>query len=340
MGDAPERPFDLSAWLVDELAMAAPVRIEQITGGWSNITSFGIAADGRRVVVRQPPSSHVGGGAHDVVREARICSALQCTAVPAPEVLAVCGDPAVAPQPFYVMSPMPGEVVRSAEIASGVAPADRRQLGLALIDLLADLQAVDLGAAGLGDLRSSTPYVRRQLRRWRAQWAATGDTSLSAIDHVAARLEDRAADFDGAAEVLVHQDFRFGNVMVVPDPAPRISGLLDWELATVGHPLADLGFLGARVQAPEEVLEDGVDPSAVEGYPSFAELVEHYRRRTGVDTADIQTFVAMSAWRWAIIVSGIQQRIASGAMRDIRQSAEWHRRRVQLLAELAADLIA
>jgi len=339
VGDTPGPSFDLGAWLVDELEMAPPVRVEQIAGGWSNITSFGIAADGRRVVVRQPPVGHVGGGAHDVVREARICAALQGTAVPAPEVLAVCDNAGIAPQPFYVMVPVRGEVVGSAAVAAEVDPAHRRALGFGLIDLLADLQGVDLDAVGLGSLRSATPYLRRQLRRWRAQWAATGDAALTAIDHVAARLEERAGDFDGAAEVLVHQDFRFGNVMIVSDPTPRISGLLDWELATVGHPLADLGFLGARMEAPEEVLEDGLDPSAVAEYPSFAELVAHYRSRSGVDSADIQTFVAMSAWRWAIIVSGIQQRISSGAMGDLGQSAEWHRRRVELLAELAADLI-
>ena len=331
--------FDLGRWLVAELGMAGPVRVEQIAGGWSNVTSFATAADGRRVVVRQPPTSHVGGGAHDVIREARICAALEGTAVPVPKVLATCEDPDVAPQPFYVMALIPGEVVNGADAARRVSPEKRRSLGFALVDLLADLQSVDVDAVGLGELRRNTSYLRRQLRRWRTQWAATSDHALPAIEHVAARIEQRTADLDTGPEVLVHQDFRFGNVMLVSDPVPRISGLLDWELATSGHPLADLGFLGARMQAPKDVLEDGLDPSAVEGYPSFAELVEHFHRRTGLATTDIATFVAMSAWRWAIIVSGIQQRISRGAMGEIAQSVEWHRRRVQLLAEFAADLI-
>lgn len=338
------RDFDLGRWLVDEVGLVAPVRVEQIAGGWSNVTSRAVAADGRQVIVRRPPSNHVGGGAHDVLREARICSALQGTAVPVPRVLATCADPQVAPQPFYVMALVPGEVVESAETAQRVPSEHRRDLGLALIDLLADLQAVDLDAVGLGDFRRNTSYLQRQLRRWRAQWQATRDRALPAIEHVAARLDERAADIDaGGTEVLVHQDFRFGNVMVVPgavdDDAPRISGLLDWELTTVGHPLADLGFIGARMQAPDGVLESGVDPSAVEGYPSYEELVEHFRARTGLSTSDIGTFVAMSAWRWAIIVQGIHQRISRGAMGEIAQSADWHRRRVELLADFAADLI-
>jgi aminoglycoside phosphotransferase (APT) family kinase protein len=327
-------------WLTAELGLVPPLRVERIAGGWSNVTSLVTAAEGRQVVIRQPPSGHVGGGAHDVLREARICSALGDTAVPVPQVLATCEDLEVAPQPFYVMALVPGAVIGSAEAARTIKAEDRRGLGFALIDVLVDLQAVNPDDVGLSDFHRNTPYLQRQLRRWRAQWQATSDRQVPAIERVARQLQERAAELDaGAAEVLVHQDFRFGNVMVTRDPAPRISGLLDWELTTLGHPLADLGFLGARMQAPEEVLESGVDPSAVEGYPSFAELVDRFGERTAVPTDEITTFVAMSAWRWAIIVQGIATRIEKGAMGHFTQDAHWHRHRVDLLAAFAAELL-
>jgi aminoglycoside phosphotransferase (APT) family kinase protein len=338
--DSSELAPDLVSWLTAELGLADPVRIDRIAGGWSNLTSLVTDRDGRQVVVRCPPTRHVGGGAHDVIREARICSALRVTSVPAPLVLATGDHPAVLPTPCYVMAVVPGEVLGSAEAARRIAVADRRDLGFALIDLLVDLQAVDLDAVGLSDLRRNTAYLPRQLRRWRAQWRATSDRPLAAIDHVADRLEqetDRVAA--ESTPVLVHQDFRFGNVMIVSDPEPRISGLLDWELTTSGHPLADLGFLGARMHAPEGVLGSDRDPSAVEGYPDFAELVARFGARTGHATDDLPTFIALSAWRWAIIVEGIRQRISSGAMGEFGQSAQWHRRRVELLADFAADVL-
>ena len=330
----------LGRWLTDQLALVPPLYVDQIAGGWSNITCLVTASDGSQVVTRHPPLGHAGGGAHDVIRESRICRALGDTAVPVPRVLGSCDDPDVAPQPFYAMAIVPGEVLGSAEAARTVAPQHRRDLGFALIDLLANLQVVDLEAVGLGDFHRKTPYLQRQLRRWRAQWDATSDRPLPALEYVARRLDERVADLDdGVSEVLVHQDFRFGNVMVTSDPVPRITGLLDWELATAGHPLADLGFLGARMQAPDGVLESGVDPSAVEGFPSFDELTDRFRERTAVSTADLQAFIAMSAWRWAIIVQGITRRIDNGSMGEIAQRAEWHRRRVDLLAEFAADVI-
>ncbi|QTI70919.1 phosphotransferase family protein [Gordonia polyisoprenivorans] len=206
--------FDLTAWLAGELGMLPPVRIEQMAGGWSNITSFGIDAEGQRVVVRQPPAQQAGGDTHDVVREARICAALRDTAVPAPGAIAVCDHRAVAPQPFSVMAPAPGEVVESVAIATSVGPAHQADLGFDLIDLLADLQAVDLDVVGLGDLRRSTPYLARQLRRWRAEWVATGDPALTATEHVANQRRERAGDFE-VVDVLVHRDFRFGNAMIV-----------------------------------------------------------------------------------------------------------------------------
>jgi aminoglycoside phosphotransferase (APT) family kinase protein len=331
----------LADWLRNAVALAAPVEIHQVSGGLSNITCIATDGVGRQVVVRRPPiGGHGSGGAHDVLREARIVSSLERTDVPVPRVVATCNDLAVFGSPFYVMEHAPGHVLRTASDASRIAPEHRRDLGFALIDLLVVVQAVDLDAVGVSDLRRATPYLERQLRRWSAQWRAVAQRSVPAIDYVHDRLRAGLTSAVPQADRLVHGDFRFGNVMVVRDPVPRISALLDWELATTGHPLADLGFLGARMQAPPEVIEGGRDPSVIAGFPTFDELTAFFAKRTGVGMEDLPLFVALSAWRWAIIAEGIQNRIARGDMGDFEGDLAWYGRRVDLLADFAAGAVS
>ena len=337
-------PGDVAAtsWLGRELGLCAPLTAAPIAGGWSNITYLVTDAAGRRVVVRRPPNGLAGGGAHDVTREAMIISALRDTAVPVPVVVAQCDDPTIAPHPFYVTEFQPGVVVRSAAVAAIVPLERRRPLGFALIDVLAALQAVELDTVGLASLRRRTPYLQRQLRRWTERWQSTALRSVPALDRVGERLAGALERVAPAADVIVHGDYRFGNVMIDSITTPRITAVLDWELTTCGHPLADLGSLGARMQAPAGVLEDDLEPSAVAGYPSFDELADRFAERTGVSTRGLDVFVALSAWRWAIIVEGIANRIAQGAMSGgmgggAAESAGWHRRRVELLAAFAAD---
>jgi aminoglycoside phosphotransferase (APT) family kinase protein len=135
----------------------------------------------------------------------------------------------------------------------------------------------------------------------------------------------------------VHGDFRFGNVMIAPGQPPRIAALLDWELATTGHPLADLGFLGARMHAPPGVLADGRDPSSAAGMPTFEELAAHYHYRTGVPIDTLPLFVALSAWRWAVIVAGVARRFEEGRMGEVADDVDWQHSRVGLLAGLAEE---
>lgn len=329
----------LADWLRESVGLEGALDQRQVVGGLSNVTYIVTDARGRRVVVRRPPDGTLPGGAHDVLREARIMSALRPSPVPVPAVLATCPDPGVAGVPFYVMDHAAGEVVGSAAAARRFAEPARRPLGFQLIDVLADLQAVDLPAAGLDDLRRNTPYLERQIWRWTAQWKATTERSLPAVDHVGRRLGEMLPNLEPQPDGLVHGDFRFGNVMVVDGPQPQISALLDWELATTGHPLADLGFLGARMGAPAGVLQSDQDPSSVEGFPAYEELAHYFRERTGVGTADLPVFVALSAWRWAIIVEGIQKRFSSGQMGNAHENVGWHRRRVELLAGFAADVL-
>ena len=334
----------MSSWLRRELRLVDPLSSASISGGWSNITYAVTDGVGRRVVIRRPPAGHRGGGAHDVLREAMIVDALRGTAVPVPVVVGRCADESVAGFPFYVMDYLPATVVGSVTVARQVAPPARRDLGLELVDVLADLQVVDIDAAGLSSLRRSTPYLRRQLRRWTEQWRAVATRSVPNIDAVAHRLECALGAIPDTPDVLVHGDYRFGNVMIDNFERPRIAAVLDWELTTTGHPLADLGFVGARLHAPDGVLEGGRDPGAIDGFPSFAQLCARFEARTGCSARDIAVFVALSAWRWAIIVEGIQRRISRGVMDagmggGLANDAGWHRHRVELLAAFAADLL-
>ena len=329
----------INRWLRSSAGLQGRLHWRQVAGGLSNITYVVTDETGRPVVVRRPPLGELTGGAHDVLREARILVALRPTAVPVPAVLAACQDPEVAGAPFYVMEYAPGAVLESAESARRFTLPQRRRLGFRLIDVLCALQAVDLDAAGLAAMRRGTPYLERQLRRWNAQWKATASRVVPAIDHVSSRLQKILPTVLRQPDCLVHGDFRFGNVMVTDGPEPGISALLDWELATTGHPLADLGFLGARMQAPAGVLEPGPDPSAVDGFPSYGELADRFHQRTGAPIADLAVFVALSAWRWAIIAEGIHQRFARGEMGEVHADVAWHRRRVELLATFAADVL-
>jgi aminoglycoside phosphotransferase (APT) family kinase protein len=334
----------MAGWLRSSAGLLGQLHWRQVAGGLSNITYVVTDETGRRVVVRRPPRGELTGGAHDVLREARILAALRPTAVPVPAVLAACQDPEVAGAPFYVMEHAAGAVLESAESARRLTLPQRRQLGFELIDVLCALQAVDLDAVGLATMRRGTPYLERQIRRWNAQWTATASRVVPAIDDVSSRLQKILPTVTPQPDCLVHGDFRFGNVMVTGnretgESVPRISALLDWELATTGHPLADLGFLGARMRAPAGVLEPGPDPSAVDGFPSYGDLAGRFRQRTGVSIDDLGVFVALSAWRWAIIAEGIQQRFARGEMGEVEADAAWHRRRVELLATFAADVL-
>ena len=217
-----------------------PFTAELIGGGRSNLTFTVTGADGRRLVVRRPPLGHVLATAHDVAREHRIIAALGPTPVPVPAALGLCTNEAVNGAPFYVMGFVDGEVLDNSEKGRRLEPAVRAAASHHLIDVLADLHAVDIDDVGLGDLARRHGYIERQLKRWTTQWANSKTRELPAIDEVAALL---AARVPPEREVVIaHGDYRFGNCLT--DAATgRIAAVLDWELCTLGDPLADVGYL-------------------------------------------------------------------------------------------------
>ena len=236
--------LDLAAvgrWIEANVAgVAGPFEAALIGGGRSNLTYAISAGGGRRLVVRRPPLSHVLATAHDVAREFRIISALGPTPVPVPPAVALCTDESVNGVPFYVMGFVDGVVLDSPAKADELDPATRTGASELLVDTLADLHDVDIDEVGLGDLAEREGYIERQLRRWRRQWADSKTRDLPAIDEVADRL---AADPRPARHR--HRPRRLPLRQLPDRPATgRINAVLDWELCTLGDPLADVGYLG------------------------------------------------------------------------------------------------
>ena len=293
--------------------VGGPYRFDQITGGRSNLTFLVTDADGTKFVLRRPPTGNVLASAHDMVREHRIISAVGQTDVPVPETLGVCEDVDVNGAPFYVMSYVDGVVLDEPEKAAVMTPAERHAAGLHLIDVLADLHDVDIDAIGLGDLAKREGYVERQVRRWSTQWEKSKTRELPAVDEVGRRL---AAELPVQQRVTIaHGDYRFGNCLVDTSTS-RVVGVLDWELCTLGDPLADVGYLGVYWSDPGEEQLRANDPTGIVGFPTYAELLERYANRTGLDLGDIGYYVAFSSWRLAVISEGVYSRYVAGAMGD------------------------
>ena len=302
----------VTRWLAANVgAAAAPFTFELIAGGRSNLTFTVTGADGRSVVLRRPPLGQVLESAHDMAREHRIISAVGQTEVPVPVALGLCTDLDVNGAPFYVMSHVPGVVLDGPHKAPLVPLERRRDVSEHLIDVLADLHDVDVDAVGLGDLARRDGYVERQLRRWTRQWEGSKTRELPAIDEVATRLAARIPTQQGVA--IAHGDYRFGNCLTDVE-AGRIAAVLDWELCTLGDPLADVGYLGMYWTDPGETATRHNDPSGAEGFPTFAELLERYATRTGRDVSGIDYYVAFSSWRLAVISEGVYARYLHGAM--------------------------
>jgi aminoglycoside phosphotransferase (APT) family kinase protein len=312
-GIAAER---VDPWLAAHVPGAEPpFAYEVIAGGRSNLTYAVTDAAGRRVVLRRPPLGNVLQSAHDMGREHRIISALRDTPVPVPEALALCDDPAVNDAPFYVMGFVDGVVLE--DVADAERHLDvpaRGRAGLSLIDVLVDLHAVDIDAVGLGDLARREAYVSRQLRRWQGQFEQSRTREIPAMDQTHELLSAHIPEQRRTG--IVHGDYRLGNCLVGADGELR--AVLDWELCTLGDPLADLGWVVAWWAEPGEDpshLRRTV-PSMADGFSTRAELVERYAARSGADVAGLDFYVALAYWKLAAISEGVHARYRAGVMGD------------------------
>jgi aminoglycoside phosphotransferase (APT) family kinase protein len=319
----------VSAWLEANIpGSAAPFTFELIAGGRSNLTFRVSDSAGNHYALRRPPVSHVLPTAHDMAREHRIISALGPTKVPVAPALGLCKDPDVNGAPFYVMGFVDGVILRDATIVEKVYDEPtRRVAGERLIDVLADLHAVDVDAIGLGELGRKEGYIERQLKRWYGQFqqsAALGGRTVSSIDEMHEFLSARIPEQQGAT--IVHGDYRLDNTMF--DDAGNVLAVLDWEICTLGDPLADLGLLMVYWAEPGEDPPLGVAPTAVPGFPTKAELRTRYSERSGRDVSHLDFYISFGYWKLACILEGVYARYAGGASGG--DSAGWEAFGVQV----------
>ena len=288
-----------------------------IAGGKSNLT-YRVASDAGEVVLRRPPLGHVLPTAHDMAREYRVQTALAGTAVPVPRTLWFESADGVLEAPFYVMERVVGHVCRNS-LPDGYAesPEERASIATALVDTLALLHTVDPAAVGLEDFGRPAGFMERQLRRWTEQWEHSKTSDSSTVTGLRSALE--AARPEQRCAAIVHGDYRLDNTVLHPTRPGEILAVLDWEMSTLGDPLADLGTLLAYWSAqddPEILVAARMMPplTAAPGFPSRDEVVARYAARTGFDVSDVAWYQAFSYFKLAVICQGIAARAAGGAM--------------------------
>ena len=306
----------VTEWLKAHVpALEEPLNWSLITGGHSNLTYRCEDAAGNLYVLRRPPLGHVLESAHDMGREHRIIHALIDSPVPVAPTHGLCQDPAVNGADFYVMSFVEGLVLNDAVIAAGIPAAERHSIGIHIVAILARLHAIDPDDVGLGDLGRKEAYLARQLKRWTKQWEASKTHEIPEMEESCRILTEVMPEQIGAG--IVHGDYRPGN-MIVADG--EVKAILDWELCTLGDPLADLGYILNNWIPPEEKLPDllAVDqpPTTAGGFISRDEICNQYADLTGRDLTQINYYRAFAHWRLAAIGQGVYKRYLVGAMGD------------------------
>jgi len=322
-----------------------PLTFELISGGRSNLTYL-VRGGGQEWVLRRPPLGHVLPTAHDMAREYRVLSALANTDVPAPRPIALCEDPSVNDMPFYVMQYCPG-VVLAQDIPPGYAPTpeDRRRISEALVDTLVRLHAVDYHAVGLDGFGKPEGYLERQVRRWSEQWQRSQTSELPEIDELIRRL--RAALPQSPAPTIVHGDYRLGNMALDPADPGRVAAIFDWEMATLGDPLADLGYtLIYWTDATDPPASGGVGTAGsftvAPGFFTRAQIIAEYARRSGRDVEAVDFYQVLALYKLAVISEGIYARYLQGktlgeGFEGMSRSADALARRALSIADASND---
>jgi len=321
-----------------------PFQFEIIAGGHSNLTYRVTTSDGSQLVLRRPPLAAVLATAHDMAREHRVISAVAKTPVPVPRALGLCTDETVNGAPFYVMDYIEGVVLHDEETVLVSVPDHdvRKAVSRGAVIALADLHSADRDAIGLGDLGRTEGYVDRQLKRWQGQWEKTKTRELAAMDDAYQHL--LATRPDQRYTGVVHGDYRLGNMLI--DPASgEVLAVLDWELCTLGDPLADLGYLLNNWLEPGEPNYRGATdfPTQTGGFLTRAEVTEIYCDRTGFDrdhvAAHSDYYQAFQLWRLAAIVEGVYSRYLKGALGDSTIDIDAYPEQVTKLAEGSLELL-
>ncbi len=332
----------VSHWFVEHVdGVVLPLEFQLIAGGRSNLTFRVRDAGGHQWALRRPPVSHVLPTAHDMGREHRIISALGPAGIPVATAIGLCTDEAVNQAPFYVMEFVEGHILRTAEqVVAAFAPDQRFEIGMNLAETLAALHRIDPDEVGLGDLARRDGYIERQIRRWSEQFRngiVGGDDYDGLVERVGSELARRIPEQRGVG--IVHGDYRLDNTVFNDDA--RVRAILDWELCTLGDPMADLGLL--MVYWNDRTDEGGAVGGSATMAPGMArrqDLVERYATVSGRDVSDLPFFTAFGYWKLACIMQGVYARYLGGAGGGDTGGFEGYPQTVRRLATTAAENLA
>jgi aminoglycoside phosphotransferase (APT) family kinase protein len=298
---------------------SGPIEAESLGDGHSNITYL-IRREGGEWVLRRPPRPPLPPSAHDVLREARLLSAVESADVRTPAVLATCDDESVIGAPFYVMEKIEGDVIVTDIPAELDTPAERARIAEELIDALVEIHAVDWQACGLEGYGKPSGYLERQVRRFSGLWEHNQTREVPEIDEGTAWLAANMPESGPAT--IVHGDYRLGNTMMGPGAPARLVAIFDWELATIGDPLADVGYLTATYAEPGESEAEATPMSALngvttrEGFPRRAELIARYEEGSGRSMQSVNWYQTLAMWKSAVFLEGSYKRLLAGTTDD------------------------
>jgi aminoglycoside phosphotransferase (APT) family kinase protein len=325
----------IEAFLDDEGLGAGPVRATRIGDGGGSNFSFLLERGDERYVLRRPPRPPLPPSAHDMVREARLQLALAPHGIRLPPILAVCQEESVIGVPFYVMRFLDGHVITDRLPPGLEEPAARRRLGHGLVDSLVEIHAADVADPALAAFARPGSYLERQVRRFSQLWEINATRDLPVVVHVGRRLaEELPAPLP---DTVVHGDYRLGNLMVERERPDRVRAVLDWEMGAIGDPRADLGYLLATYSEPGGGPSPlGVSPvTALEGFPTKAELVERYVEGSGREVGPLGWFEALALWKASVFCEAIYGRFRRGELGAEDERAAAFETAVPLMAETA-----
>jgi len=293
------------------------IEASPIGEGHSNVTYL-IRRGATEVVLRRPPRPPLPPSAHDVLREARLLRALQDTPARVPVVLAVGEDEQVIGSPFYLMERVEGDVIVASIPDALDTPAERRRISDELIDALVEIHGVDWRAVGLEGFGKPTGYLERQLRRFRGLWELNKTREIAAVERVGEWLEQNMPESGPAT--IVHGDFRLGNTIFASGAPARLAAVLDWEMATIGDPLADLGYLcmmWTERDDPSGGLREALATvTRREGFPTREGLIGRYEERTGRSMRDLRWYTTLAVWKSVVFMEGNYKRAVTGTTDD------------------------